>query len=215
MARLVNCVALLLLHGAAAALALQTPVAPDPRASPKLAIGRRSLFAAALLGSRAACASAFDPDAAVPVAMSGATCKVRSCQVEKLDALEPLLDVAGVERAGTVRPEIEVRKFQGLKKDVSNTRVKAIMSVPFGMVASPDAVELMWFADADSGRVLACRGYNDDDRPSKESPAVVKFVEIFSNEDDLSAVRLVPRVYCTKSGLWQGEAFSLARAGKV
>ena len=73
----------------------------------------------------------------------------------------------------------------------------------------------MWLVDASSGSILACRGYADDEPPSKEAPATLKFVEIFANDADLSARRLLPRVYCREGGLWQGEAFTLATVGKL
>lgn len=148
--------------------------------------------------------------------MSGATCKVSSCQAGKLAELKPLLDVSGVASGSALSPEIEVKRFQGLKKDVANVRMKAIMRIPYSALESAgDRVELMWFVDG-SGNVLACRGYDyDSDTPSQEAPPTLKYVEIFSPDADLGAVRLVPRVFYTKSGLWQGEAFTLGKVGKV
>lgn len=191
---------------------------------------RRALLAG---GGLAYCsaqrAAALDVDAAVVESTAGAACPVQSCVDASVAKLVSYLDVNGVPKnqkgaprshraVVTVTPVVPV-KFDSAAALPS---YQIIMVAPHG-VAADDYVQLMWIKNARTGRLLGSRALYGPDEPGSVANAakgIGRFGTRYLPGPPTLSFRvgkgyvargdsLVPLLYCSKHGLWEGEPFTL------
>ena len=145
------------------------PPAPASAASAASAapIGRRAVLLGVASLTPVLPALALDVNGAIPATSAGTGCKTASCQREAIAELNKLLDVSGVPKnadgdAAAHLPSIDVRRFQGARKDVAPTRVKARVTIEKGL-AGGNYPQLIWVVDEKSGEVLGARAFEADE----------------------------------------------------
>lgn len=161
----------------------------------------------------------WDAEAAKAAAKAGALCPAVSCADARFAEVQAALDTSSLEsntagNAADYAPVVYVEPQFGMMSKAAVARYKVVAVSPLPK-DSDDAVELMWLRDAATGRVVAVRGF--DSEPPKnplgqELPYWPYTLSASLTEPYAGVARgetLVPLVYYSKAGLWQGEPFVL------
>ncbi|KAL3906458.1 MAG: hypothetical protein SGPRY_010538 [Prymnesium sp.] len=179
---------------------------------------RRALLAAfsgALVVADAHHAAAFSPSnpRVSELAADSIECRTPGCREAALKQLQPLLDVTSVEAnidGVASEHDLEVLKcLSVLNPDEPERPVHVKVKVVAESVDIMDYISVIWLANKSTGDILSARAMSVED----EGAPTIKY-DLFTTDKELLLLKndvLVPRLYCTKHGLWEGSAFTLAQ----
>ena len=111
--------------------------------------------------------SRWAPEEAADAALAGALCPTVSCADARFAEVNALLDTTGVQTnahgmASERKPIVYLETAFGLKKTAAPAQYHVVVVSPIPQSAS-DSVRLMWLRDAESGRIVAARSFEDDE----------------------------------------------------
>jgi desulfoferrodoxin (superoxide reductase-like protein) len=165
-----------------------------------------------MAGSRSAAAfSPTDPKTS-KLALESNVCRSAECSSAALKQLKPLLDVSNVQvnaKGAESAHDLVVVKCAAFQEMDDNSIVVKVRVTAEGLDLV-DNVAIIWIANTSTGEVLAARAETEDDStggaPTVNYEATVTNAELSAMKHDV----LIPRLYCTTHGVWEGKAFTMA-----
>ena len=160
---------------------------------------------------------AFSPDGAdvVKQATESEICREPGCRDAALKKLEVLLDTTGVDtniKGDPASHSIDIVKCAAFTEvDEPGKITLKIKAIAEGLDLM-DYISVIWLANKSKGTILAARAQTDEDIEGGGAPVVkyetsITTAQLIDMENDL----LVPRLFCTSHGLWEGKPFTLAQ----
>lgn len=215
-------------HGASSGLSapgassarLSTLISSAGRAQLGVSTRRRMLaMAAAAFGGGPA--MAFSPTSAdaFTLAQESSMCRTPGCRDAALGKLSKFLDVDGVvpnAKGQEFAHALEIVGCQVVEvEDEPDKPIRVKVKVVADNLDIVDYVPMIWLANEATGQVLAARARTEE--LDEGGSCVVKY-EHTVTRDELRRMAddvLVPRMYCTTHGLWEGKRFTLAQYVKT
>ena len=151
----------------------------------------------------------WDPEAAIVASKGGAACPTVSCADARFAEVNSMLDTSGVKSNAKGAKEdrlpiIYLETAFGMRGSAAMAQYHVVMVSP--VKAGDDRVQLMWLRDAQTGRVVAARSFDED---SQQDPPTL----VGTLKQPYAGVRegetLVPLILYERDGLWVGDPFTL------